>query len=164
MPKMVKHILAALSVVFATEAAAQFKTTVPATPTQFPSGLSCGPLSLWPYERDDDPVNQINVAIDFKSLPDDKPGPLETLSITHNTVFGRSFTRSEQYTNDYLAQTANKLEISWKGSLKRRPTTKMSGRVWHDSGTNRWFYSEVIAEAGNVSMKLLAGCHTFEGE
>jgi hypothetical protein len=158
-----KHLLAAaFSIIIVTDAAAQFKTTVE-SPTEFPTGLSCGPISLWPPERDNDPVNQIFLSINFKSLPDDKVGPLETLDITHSTVFGRSFTRSEQYSNDYLAQTPNKLEISWKGSLKKRTSTKMNGRVWNESGTNRWFYSEIIVEAGGyVGMKLLAGCHPSE--
>ena len=156
----VKYFLAALSVLVATDACAQFKATTPAAPTQFPSGLSCGPLSLWPPERDDDPVNLIYVAPAFKSLPDDKVGPLETLAITHNTVFGRSFTRSEQYTNDYLAQTPDKLEITWKGSLKKKSSAKMTGRLWNESGSNRWFYSELLVEGGGqVRMKLLAGCH-----
>jgi len=102
----------------------------------------------------------IYVAPSFKSLPDDKVGPLEMLTISHNTVFGRSFTRSEQYTNDYLAQTPDKLEITWKGSMKKRPSAKMTGRLWNESGSNRWFYSEILVDGGGqVKMKLLAGCH-----
>jgi hypothetical protein len=85
---------------------------------------------------------------------------LETLTITHNTVFGRFFTRSEQYTNDYLAQSPDKLEITWKGSLKKKTSAKMTGRLWNESGSNRWYYSEILVEAGGqVKMKLLAGCH-----
>src|SRR4051794_4618831 len=100
----VKYLVTALFALIVTDAAAQFKATAPAVPTQFPSGLSCGPLSLWPPERDNDPVHLIYVGLSFKSLPDDKVGPLEMMTISHNTVFGRSFLRSEQYTNDYLVQ------------------------------------------------------------
>jgi hypothetical protein len=155
----VKYLLAALLAMTATNASAQFKATTPTIPTQFPFGVSCGPLSVWPPERDDDPVHLIFVSPGFKFIDDEKRGPLETLTVVHNTVFGRAFTRSDQYTNDYLAQTPDKLEIVWKGSLKKKPSAKMTGRLWNESGSGRWFYSEFIEEGGQVKMKLLAGCH-----
>src|SRR6516165_7072205 len=126
-----KYVVAALLVLSTTAASEQFQENTQVLPTQFPTGLACGRLELWPPERDDDPVHIIFVGTSFKDLPGDKVGPLETLAVTHTTVFGRSFTRSDQYTNDFLAQTPNKLEIVWRGSLKKSPSTKMTGRVWN---------------------------------
>lgn len=141
---------------------AEFKVTNP-VPTQFPGTLMCGILQLAPLERDDDPINVIYVNSGFK-YDGDKIGPLESLTVVHKSVFGKYYDRTTQYTNDYLAQTPGKLEILWRGSLKRKPSTKMLGRIWNESGSNRWFYSELITDGGAVSMKMLAGCHASEGD
>ena len=160
--------IAALSAVLvgcATSAIAQFTATPTKLPKEFPHGLACGPLSVWPPNRDDDPVHLIYITPGFKYIEkSDIPGPLETFNVVHNTVFGRIFNRSDQYIGDYLAQLPGKFEIVWKGSLKKNPAVRMTGRLWNESTSGRWYYSELIEERGTTRAKILSGCHANEGD
>jgi hypothetical protein len=155
----VKTVISSVVAMLAwTPAFAQFTTTNrPAA--EMPYVLDCGILELWPAQRDDDPVYRILITPGFNEAKDGEKAALETLAVAHNTVFGKVFLRSDQYTNDYMAQTPGKLEVTWRGSWKRRPSVKMVGRMWNDSTSGRWFYSEFQEENGQTRMKMLAGCH-----
>lgn len=133
-------------------ASAEFSVTNK-TPSSLPHVLSCGVLSLWPPEREDDPINVISIVFGF-----DDNDKFTNLTVSHNSVFGRRIDRTDQYANDYLTQIPNKLEVIWRGSLKKKMSIKMTGRVWNEARNGRWYYSEIIEDGSNTNMKMLAGC------
>lgn len=143
-------------------AMAQFRATGPAEPVEFPFSLTCGILQQVPSERDDDPVHVILVTPGFKNV--DGKQVLTDLGVLHITAFGRKFPRSDQYSNDYLAQVPGKLDITWRGTWRKNGAVRMTGRVWHSADRGRWFYSEEQTRDGRPQMRTLAGCHPTEQE
>ena len=140
-------------------ALAEFKPTAP-SPVEFPYSLTCGILQMTPSEREDDPVHAIVVKPAFKD--GESKQVLSGLDVVHVTAFGRRFSRSDQYSNELLEQTPGRLEITWRGSWRRNPSIKMTGRVWYAADRGRWFYGEQQTKDGRQEMQMLAGCHPTE--
>jgi hypothetical protein len=160
---MRKFLFAVSLMLLPSVAQAQFKSTLPQAPTEFPTELVCGIISLWPPEKDDDPVHVVEVIPGF-DYSNNTRGALQTLLVKHTTIFGRVFTRSDQYSGDYLRQTPGQLEIIWRGTLKKNGGVKMVGRIWNERSNGRWYYSENIEDNGQPRMKMLAGCHKGDSE
>jgi hypothetical protein len=157
---VLRYLVVAL-LLLAVPANAQFRATPPAGATDFPYSLTCGILKLAPGERDDDPVHMIVVKPGFKE--EGGKQVLSDLSVVHISVFGRSFSRSDQYSNDQLSQAQGRLEVTWAGAWRKNPNVRMVGRLWHtDDRGGRWFYSESQSKAGRPEMEMLAGCHPTE--
>jgi hypothetical protein len=135
-------------------ARAEFKVTNPA-PTMTPLVLVCGVLAVQPRDNNDKaPICMIALRFNFDDRDESHEGKLSGLDIRHISVFGASYIRADQYSNDYLAQTPGKVEITWRGSLKKNRQVKMVGRVWIESDSGHWFYSEVVTGgSGFVNMK-----------
>jgi hypothetical protein len=136
-------------------AQAQFKAT-PHTSTFEGGNFECGILQLAEGRRDADPVATINIFLGFNE-DDDKV--LDTMNVSHGTAFGANYSRSDQYKDVSLVQTPGKLEVIWHGVWKKNSSVIMTGRIWNDATTGRWFYSEFQTRDGQPQMRMLAGCH-----
>jgi hypothetical protein len=146
----------------ASSGSAQFVASTP-TALNFGGGaFECGIVRLTPRDNDSDPIYKIQPNLTFK---DDASTQLETMTVTHYSVVGKSYPRSEQYTDDSLVRTPNKLEVVWRGHWKRNQAISMVGRLWNDAATNRWFYSETQSKNGYAEMQMVSICHMMiDGE
>jgi hypothetical protein len=145
----------------ASAAAAQFTASAPAE-ANFGNGLfECGVVRLTPRDNDPDPIFKILPEVTFKA---DDPTQLASMTVTHYSVVGKAYPRSEQYTDDSLVRTPHKLEIIWRGRWKKNQSVTMVGRLWNDEATRRWFYSETQSKNGYPEMQMISACHIADGE
>jgi hypothetical protein len=142
----------------ATQAQAQFKNTSPTVPTEFPAFLECGTIRLNPPETSSDPIYKILIFPKFDG------NIFESLDITHYSVSGNEYKRSDQYKNASLKQVPSHLEIIWSGTWKKNAAVSMFGRFWNPLGTDKWFYSETQTKYGRVQMEMLSLCHAVQGD
>jgi hypothetical protein len=153
-----KRFSVLVALAFITPALAQFTATNPnqTLTEQFHNGsFECVPVFLWPRERDNDPIYKITVVLDWDNTS------LMSMGVVHNSIADKIFVRSDQYSNDYLAQTPNHLEINWRGSWVKNSNVLMNGRLWNEAGTTKWYYSETQTRNGYDSMKMRSVCHSI---
>jgi hypothetical protein len=153
--KIAAIVLASLALVSGV-ARADFKV---APPPYWPdgAGFDCGVLSLNPPDGDRDPIKNITI----KTIANDA-GNLTSLEVTHHSVFGKSYVRSEQYGRSVLRQEPNRLDATWVGTLNSNSNVTMAGHIFNRDG--KWFYREMIMERGRIRMDMLAGCQPQELE
>lgn len=134
----------------------------PATPFQVDkdTNLECSIVGQWPTpQRDPDPVYKINIDLQL-----DDNGRPTNLGVYHTTRSGKSYDRSEQYTNGNVWQTSGKLEWYWSGLHVRGLVQRMVGELYHND-RDGWMYLETITKNNRVEYRMLADCHPMpEGD
>ena len=123
----------------------------------FGNGIfECGIVQTVPRDSDNDPTYKINLSVGFNT---DELKKLSDMNVVHVSVDGKTYPRADQYTNDALWQIPGKLEIFWKGTWKKNPSVKMTGRFWNEVSNRRWFYTETQSRGGSVRMQMTSICH-----
>jgi hypothetical protein len=106
-----------------------------------------------------DPIYKINIVLSFND--DNK---LSEMTVTHTAVSGKSYQRSDQYTNSSLIKTPDKLEIYWRGYWRKDSSVLMLGHFWYEDSDRRWYYQELQSKNGYPQNSMTAICNSIEGE
>jgi hypothetical protein len=143
----VKKLLLACSVLaLSASAHADFHAARP-----FDGGsFECSIVRQQPQGRDTDPVYKVNVNVMLSDM-----GKLTSIGVVHTVRTGKTYDRSEQYTDGTIWKTPGRMEWSWSG---HRGPVQMVGVIYHND-RDGWMYREIISKNGHVEYQMLSDCH-----
>ena len=106
-------------------------------------------------DHDPNPVYKIIVTLSV-DLENDEVA--KDLSITHVTVSGARYNRSDQYTQSSLTKTPGKREWFWVGTWNKNPSITMKGALVR-TAEGKWLYGEDRWEHGRSEPVTRSICH-----
>ena len=124
----------------------------PTQPLDSHTVLECIPNQL---DRDPDPVYKIVITAIF-DLGNDEAAT--DMTITHVTVSGARYSRSDQYTQSSLTKTPGKREWFWTGRWKKDASVVMKGELFR-TAEGKWFYFEDKLGGGTRGGVTRSACH-----
>jgi hypothetical protein len=127
---------------------AEFRAPPP--PPPFDGGsFECSIVREQPPARDTDPVYKVNINVTINS------GRLQGIGVVHTVRSGRTYDRSQQYSNATIWKTPDRMEWYWQGY---RGPMKMVGEIYYND-RDGWMYSETISKNGRIEYRMLSDCH-----
>ena len=139
-------LLGAATLALTSVARAEFHVAPPVTGGNF----ECSVVREMPRDRDPNPVYKINVNLDLNDA-----GKITSMGVGHTVRSGKTYDRSEQYTNGTVGQTPGHMEWFWSG---RRGELQMIGTIYHND-RDGWMYREQMVKYGRVQYTMLSDCH-----
>jgi hypothetical protein len=120
-------------------------------PEPFDGGaFECSVVNEQPRDRDPNPVYKINVNVMLSDM-----GRITSMGVVHTVRSGKTYDRSEQYSNGTVGQKPGLMEWYWSG---RRGDLQMIGTIYHND-RDGWMYREQIVKYGRIQYTMLSDCH-----
>jgi hypothetical protein len=87
-------------------------------------------------------------------------GKLESIGVVHTVRSGRTYDRSQQYSDATIWKNPARIEWYWRGY---RGPVQMLGEIYYND-RDGWMYRETISKNGRSQYQMLADSHQQFGE
>jgi hypothetical protein len=119
-------------------------------PTEALIVFECADFQVSPPEpQDQDPVYKATIKVGWNK-------DSFILDISHSTVGGKTYLRSQQYTDTQVRKTPK--DITWRGTQFRDPRKTMVGTFDFKAGR----YTEIVYSGNQIETKITARCTVVE--